>query len=63
MLDDISILFVLVVWSCRLNDSLDPVYRTRDSIASDEFGKIPRENIRRERSGRDGERTCQGNRL
>jgi hypothetical protein len=41
MLDHIGILFVLVVRPGRLNDALDSVYRARDPIASNKFGKVP----------------------
>jgi hypothetical protein len=47
MLDDISILFILVVWSCGLNDALNSVYCAWDSVASDEFGKVSEKNISR----------------
>ena len=41
MLDDFSILLVLVIRPCRLDYALDPVYRTGDAIASDEFREVP----------------------
>lgn len=41
MLDHFGILFVLVIWPCRLNDALDSVYRAWDTVASNKFGKVP----------------------
>lgn len=41
MLDQISILLVLVVRPVRLNDSIHSVDGARDTVAGDKLGQIP----------------------
>lgn len=41
MLDQISILLVLVVRPVRLNDSIHPVDGARDTVAGNKLGQIP----------------------
>lgn len=41
VLDHVGILLVLVVWSVRLDDPVDPVDGASDAVASDVLGQIP----------------------
>lgn len=41
VLHNIRVLLVLVVWSVRLDDAIDPIDGACNPVAGNEFGKIP----------------------
>jgi hypothetical protein len=45
LLHNVNVLLVLVVWTIRLYDLIDPVNGARDAIHSDEVAEIPIFNI------------------
>lgn len=41
LLDHVCVLLVLVVWSVGLDDALDTVNGTRNTVGGDELGEVP----------------------
>lgn len=41
LLDDVCILFVLVIWPIGLDDTINPVDCACNPLACDEFGEVP----------------------